>query len=243
MAHDAAISRNDSGVPTVGTRTLLRKGIVMPAQSEPAAPAAETSTIKIGDQIIVDTLVELGVDTMFGYTGRRCVAFVRPALRRSDPGHHPAPRAGRLPHGRRLRPRQRQGRRLLATSGPGATNLVTGLATAIMDSIPLVAITGQVRTDLIGNDAFQEADITGITRPITKYNYMVKDIKRPGADVREAFYIATHRPARPRPDRHAGRYSVAKSRGTARPRCDLPGYKTRDQRPRPPDLEGRRGDQ
>ena len=80
---------------------------------------------------------------------------------------------------------------IVATSGPGACNLVTGLGTAMMDSVPIVAITGQVRTDLIGNDAFQEADITGITRPITKHNYLVKDVKDLAAIVREAFYIAS----------------------------------------------------
>ena len=79
----------------------------------------------------------------------------------------------------------------LATSGPGATNLVTGIANAYMDSIPMVAIAGQVRTGLIGNDAFQEADITGITRPITKHNYLVKDVKDLARTVREAFYIAS----------------------------------------------------
>src|SRR5512136_1048425 len=78
----------------------------------------------------------------------------------------------------------------IATSGPGATNLVTGIATAYMDSIPMVAITGQVKSFLIGNDAFQEADITGITRPITKHNYLVKDVKDLARIVREAFYIA-----------------------------------------------------
>ncbi len=78
-----------------------------------------------------------------------------------------------------------------ATSGPGATNLVTGLATANMDSIPVVAITGQVRTDAIGSDAFQEADITGITRPITKHNFLVKDIRDLRRTLQEAFYIAT----------------------------------------------------
>ncbi|HVO33225.1 MAG TPA: biosynthetic-type acetolactate synthase large subunit [Elusimicrobiota bacterium] len=77
-----------------------------------------------------------------------------------------------------------------ATSGPGATNLVTGLATAHMDSIPVVALTGQVRTDSIGSDAFQEADITGITRPITKHNYLVKDIRDLRRTLQEAFYIA-----------------------------------------------------
>ncbi len=79
----------------------------------------------------------------------------------------------------------------LATSGPGATNLVTGIATAYMDSIPMVAFTGQVKTNLIGNDAFQEADMVGITRPITKHNYLVKDVKNLARIIREAFHIAS----------------------------------------------------
>jgi acetolactate synthase I/II/III large subunit len=78
----------------------------------------------------------------------------------------------------------------LVTSGPGATNTVTGLATAYMDSIPIVVITGQVPTALIGNDAFQEADIVGITRPCTKYNFLVKDVKELARTIREAFYLA-----------------------------------------------------
>ncbi|MDD5021303.1 MAG: biosynthetic-type acetolactate synthase large subunit [Endomicrobiaceae bacterium] len=83
----------------------------------------------------------------------------------------------------------------LATSGPGATNLVTGLATAYMDSIPMVAFTGQVATTLIGNDAFQEADTTGITRPVTKHNFLVKDVKELAQTIRQAFHIAkTGRP-------------------------------------------------
>ncbi|MFC1644221.1 biosynthetic-type acetolactate synthase large subunit [Candidatus Omnitrophota bacterium] len=83
----------------------------------------------------------------------------------------------------------------IATSGPGATNLVTGIATAYMDSIPIVAITGQVKCSLIGNDAFQEADMVGITRPITKHNYLVKDAKDLTRVVKEAFHIAgTGRP-------------------------------------------------
>lgn len=85
----------------------------------------------------------------------------------------------------------------IATSGPGATNLVTGIATANMDSVPMVAITGQVPTSMIGNDAFQEADVTGITRPITKHNYLVKDIKDLPGILKEAFYIA--RSGRPGP--------------------------------------------
>ncbi|MBI3324049.1 MAG: biosynthetic-type acetolactate synthase large subunit [Candidatus Omnitrophica bacterium] len=85
----------------------------------------------------------------------------------------------------------------LATSGPGATNLVTGIATAFMDSIPIVALTGQVRTSVIGNDAFQEADTIGITRPVTKHSYLVKDPRDLARVVREAFYIA--RTGRPGP--------------------------------------------
>ena len=80
---------------------------------------------------------------------------------------------------------------LLVTSGPGATNIVTGVANAYMDSIPMVVITGQVPTMLIGNDAFQEADIVGITRPCTKYNFLVKDVSDLARTIKEAFYIAT----------------------------------------------------
>ncbi|MDH3259311.1 MAG: thiamine pyrophosphate-binding protein, partial [Deltaproteobacteria bacterium] len=79
----------------------------------------------------------------------------------------------------------------IVTSGPGATNTVTGIATASMDSIPLVVISGQVPTMLIGNDAFQEADIVGITRPCTKHNYLVKDINELAKTIREAFHIAS----------------------------------------------------
>ncbi len=79
----------------------------------------------------------------------------------------------------------------LVTSGPGATNTVTGLATAYMDSVPIVCITGQVATHAIGSDAFQEADVCGITRPVTKHNYLVKDVKDIARIVREAFYIAS----------------------------------------------------
>jgi len=79
----------------------------------------------------------------------------------------------------------------LVTSGPGATNIVTGLATAYMDSVPIVALTGQVPTSLIGNDAFQEADTTGITRPITKHNFIVRDPDELVPVMKKAFYIAT----------------------------------------------------
>jgi len=80
---------------------------------------------------------------------------------------------------------------VLVTSGPGMTNIVTGLADAYMDSVPLVAFTGQVSTDLIGNDAFQEADNVGISRPCTKHNVLVKDVNELAQTIKEAFYIAT----------------------------------------------------
>ena len=81
------------------------------------------------------------------------------------------------------------------TSGPGATNAVTGLTDALMDSVPVVCLTGQVPTHLIGNDAFQEADTTGITRPCTKHNYLVKDVRELARMLHEAFYVAQQRPA------------------------------------------------
>ena len=85
---------------------------------------------------------------------------------------------------------------VLVTSGPGATNMVTPLTDALMDSIPLVCITGQVPTHLIGNDAFQECDTVGITRPCTKHNWLVRDVNDLAKVLHEAFYVATHRPSR-----------------------------------------------
>jgi acetolactate synthase-1/2/3 large subunit len=85
----------------------------------------------------------------------------------------------------------------IATSGPGATNLTTGIATAFMDSIPIIAITGQVATPFIGKDSFQEADVTGITQPITKHNYLVKNTEEIPKVIKEAFHIA--RTGRPGP--------------------------------------------
>ena len=89
---------------------------------------------------------------------------------------------------------------VIATSGPGATNLVTGIANAYLDSVPMVAITGNVSQDLIGRDSFQEVDIKGITMPITKHNYMVKDVTKLASIVREAFALASSGRKRPRAD-------------------------------------------
>ncbi len=115
----------------------------------------------------------------------------------------------------------------LATSGPGATNLVTGVANAYMDSVPMVAITGQVKSFLIGNDAFQEADMTGITRPITKHNFLVKRVEDIGRTMREAFHIA--RTGRPGPVLVDIAVDATAAKVTAEPdlEINLPGYKPR----------------
>ena len=156
-----------------------------PPQSPSALP------IKTGAEIIVATLIEQGVDTMFGYPGGVVlplfdklydapINFIIP--RHEQGGCHMADGYARASGKVGV---------VLTTSGPGACNLVTGIATAMMDSVPLVALTAQVRTDLIGNDAFQEADTTGITRPITKHNMIVKDVKDLQQSIREALYIAS----------------------------------------------------
>ena len=144
-----------------------------------------------GAEIIVESLKKLGVDTVFGIPGgcnlpmfdKLYDSGIRVVLTRHEQG------ASHMADGY-ARASGKPGV-CLATSGPGATNLVTGLATAHMDSIPVIAITGQVRTDAIGSDAFQEADTTGVTRPITKHNYLVKDVRDLPQVMREAFYIAT----------------------------------------------------
>jgi len=150
-----------------------------------------------GAQILMETLVEEGVEVMFGYTGGAVLpildalydAPIRFILTRHEQGGaHAADGYARATG----RPGV-----VIATSGPGATNLVTGLATAYMDSVPVVAITGQVRSNLIGNDAFQEADVTGITRPITKHNFLVRRTEDLARTVKEAFHLA--RTGRPGP--------------------------------------------
>ncbi|MDD5236219.1 MAG: thiamine pyrophosphate-binding protein, partial [Candidatus Omnitrophica bacterium] len=124
-----------------------------------------------GAQILIECLKREGVEVMFGYPGGQVLpifdALYEAPFRFILTRHEQA--AAHAADGY-ARATGKTGV-CLATSGPGATNLVTGIATAYMDSIPMVAITGQVKTFLIGNDAFQEADVTGITRPITKHNY------------------------------------------------------------------------
>jgi acetolactate synthase-1/2/3 large subunit len=151
-----------------------------------------------GARILLECLKLEGVDTVFGYPGGTVInlydeLFSFKEIRHILPRHE---QAGVHAADGYARASGKVGV-AIATSGPGATNTVTGIATAYMDSIPLVVITGQVPTALIGNDAFQEADIVGITRPCTKHNFLVKDVRDLATIVKKAFYIA--RSGRPGP--------------------------------------------
>ena len=152
---------------------------------------------KTGSQIIVESLKKEGVDTIFNYPGGAVLPlfdelqgapFKQVLVRHEQAAVHAADGYARATGKVGV---------VIVTSGPGATNTVTGIATAFMDSVPVVIMTGQVPTLLIGNDAFQEADIIGITRPCTKHNYLVKDVKDLAQTLKEAFYVA--RSGRPGP--------------------------------------------
>lgn len=158
---------------------------------EQPVEASETHVMN-GAEILINTLEDLEVDTIFGYPGGAvlpvydklfdCHDIRHVLIRHEQAGTHAADGYARSTGKPGV---------VLVTSGPGGTNTVTGIATAAMDSIPLVVFTGQVPTGLIGNDAFQEADIVGITRPITKNNYLVKDVNELESVIREAFHVAT----------------------------------------------------
>ncbi len=151
-----------------------------------------------GSQILIETLKREGVDLLFGYPGGVIIDLF------DEIANHPELRSVIVRHEQGAvhaadgysRASGKVGV-CLVTSGPGATNTVTGIATAYCDSIPLVVLTGQVPTNLIGNDAFQEVDIVGITRPCTKHNFLVKDIRKLAETIRQAFYLA--RSGRPGP--------------------------------------------
>jgi len=152
---------------------------------------------KTGSQIIVECLKKEGVDTLFNYPGGAVLPlfdelqhapFRQLLVRHEQAAVHAADGYARATGKVGV---------AVVTSGPGATNTVTGIATAFMDSIPIIILTGQVPTLLIGNDAFQEVDIIGITRPCTKHNYLVKEVNDVGRILKEAFYLA--RSGRPGP--------------------------------------------
>ncbi|HWL79959.1 MAG TPA: acetolactate synthase 3 large subunit [Roseomonas sp.] len=161
-------------------------------------PAASDTQIMTGAEIVLRALKEQGVEVIFGYPGGAVLPiydaiFQQNAIRHILVRHEQA--AVHAAEGY-ARSTGKVGC-VLVTSGPGATNAVTGLVDALMDSIPVVCLTGQVPTHLIGNDAFQEADTTGITRPATKHNYLVKRMEDLARTVHDAFYVA--RSGRPGP--------------------------------------------
>jgi acetolactate synthase I/II/III large subunit len=147
---------------------------------------------KSGAEILIDALLEQGVDTVFGYPGGAVLPIYDALFQQKKIKHVLVRHEAGAAHAAEgyARSTGKPGV-VLVTSGPGATNAVTGIADAFLDSIPLVVITGQVATNLIGTDAFQEADTIGITRHCSKHNYLVKDPADLAATVREAFMIAT----------------------------------------------------
>src|SRR3954453_17404826 len=151
-----------------------------------------------GADIIVKALIDQGVDIIFGYPGGAVLPLYDALFKQNRIKHILVRHEQAAVHAAEgyARSTGKVGV-VLVTSGPGATNAVTGLTDALMDSIPIVCLTGQVPTHLIGNDAFQEADTTGITRPCTKHNYLVKGITKLAATVHEAFQVA--RSGRPGP--------------------------------------------
>ena len=196
-----------------------------PSDSDPAPAISRIG--QTGARIFNDMLLEEGVEVLFGFPGGVVLPIfdalyhspIQFVLTRHEQG------AAHMADGY-ARSTGRVGT-CIATSGPGATNLVTGLATAHMDSVPLVAFTGQVKSTLIGNDAFQEADVTGVTRPITKHNFLVKYVEDLGRTIREAFHIA--RTGRPGPVLVDIAVDATVNQLAEEPdlEMDLPGYKPR----------------
>jgi acetolactate synthase I/II/III large subunit len=144
-----------------------------------------------GADMVIKALVDQGVDVVFGYPGGAVLPIYDSLFKQNALRHILVRQEGGAVHAAEgyARSTGRVGV-VLVTSGPGATNAVTGLTDALMDSVPIVCLTGQVPTHLIGNDAFQEADTTGITRPCTKHNYLVKDVNDLARTLHEAFYVA-----------------------------------------------------
>ncbi|MDE0335007.1 MAG: thiamine pyrophosphate-binding protein, partial [Defluviicoccus sp.] len=151
-----------------------------------------------GSEIVLKALVDQGVDTVFGYPGGAVLPIYDAIFAQNELRHVLVRQEGGAVHMAEgyARSTGKVGV-VLVTSGPGATNAVTGLTDALMDSVPVVCLTGQVPTHLIGNDAFQEADTTGITRPCTKHNYLVKEMEQLPRVMHEAFHVA--RSGRPGP--------------------------------------------
>ncbi|MGO2958721.1 MAG: biosynthetic-type acetolactate synthase large subunit [Acetobacter sp.] len=170
----------------------------MTPKTASAPQAAQTLAPLSGAEVLMRALVEQGVEVIFGYPGGAVLPIYDALFRQKEIRHILVRHEQAAVHAAEAYARS-TGKVgvVLVTSGPGATNAVTGLLDALMDSIPLVCLSGQVPTALIGNDAFQEADTTGITRPVTKYNYLVRRPEDLAKTVHEAFAIA--RSGRPGP--------------------------------------------
>ncbi len=170
-----------------------------PTQVAQSSAASEKAPVMRGAQIVVECLIQEGVDVIFGYPGGAILHVYDELHKAQDRIRHVLVRHEQGAVHAAEGVAQSTGRVGVAmvTSGPGATNVVTGLQNAMMDSTPLVVISGQVVSSLIGTDGFQEADVVGITRPCTKYNYLVKDVTKLAATIKEAFHLA--RSGRPGP--------------------------------------------
>ena len=193
-----------------------------------------------GAEIVIRCLQEEGVEYVFGYPGG-AVLYIYDELFKQDKVKHVLVRheqgAVHAADGY-SRSSQKVGVALV-TSGPGVTNAVTGIATAYMDSIPMVVITGQVPTHAIGQDAFQECDTVGITRPCVKHNFLVKDVERPRAHDEEGVLHRHHRPARARCWSTSPRTSRRRRREFNYPETvSMRSYNPVTQGPRRPDQEG-----
>ena len=145
-----------------------------------------------GARLLIEELIHQGVDTVFGYPGGAVLQIYDELYKCKDRIHHvlTAHEQGAAHAADGYARASGKVGVVIATSGPGATNLVTGIANAYMDSVPMVAITGNVGTNLLGKDSFQEVDIAGVTMPITKHNFIVKDVKKLAKTIRRAFKIA-----------------------------------------------------
>jgi acetolactate synthase I/II/III large subunit len=200
------------GTPAVGSPVVGKAPEPVPARKSPSSPpkggpagapvserAAAPAPQLRGARIIVESLINEGVDLLFGYPGGAILHVYDELYKVQDRLRHILVRheQGAVHAAEGYAKATGKVGVAMVTSGPGATNVVTGLANALMDSTPIVVISGQVATTLIGNDAFQEADVVGITRPCTKYNYLVKRVEDLAPTIKEAFYLA--RSGRPGP--------------------------------------------
>ena len=210
------------------------KGTVAPTQdtigmktASATAPAPGPEIEMRGAKILIESLLREGVSTIFGYPGGAILHVYDELAHARDRLSHVLVRheQGAVHAAEGYARSTGKVGVVMVTSGPGATNCVTGLTNALMDSTPIVCITGQVATHLIGNDAFQEADVVGIRRPCTKYNYLVKDVRDLARVVKEAFHIA--RSGRPGPvviDLPKD-VTAARTKFAYPDRVDLPSYR------------------